>query len=32
MVFPKNPAAEPIVLPPVLKPQIVLDALERAGK
>jgi thiol:disulfide interchange protein DsbD len=32
VVFPKNPAAEPIILPPVLKPQIVLDALERARK
>jgi thiol:disulfide interchange protein DsbD len=32
VVFPKNTNAEPIILPPVLKPQIVLDALERAGK
>jgi DsbC/DsbD-like thiol-disulfide interchange protein/cytochrome c biogenesis protein CcdA/multisubunit Na+/H+ antiporter MnhG subunit len=32
VVFPKNPKADPIVLPPVLKPGIVLDALERAAK
>ncbi|MBI3848667.1 MAG: thioredoxin family protein [Verrucomicrobia bacterium] len=32
VVFPKNPNAEPIVLPPLLRPQIVLDALEKATK
>ena len=32
VVFPKNPDAAPIVLPPVLKPGIVLDALDRAAK
>lgn len=32
VVFPKNPDAEPIILPPVLKPGIVLDALDRAAK
>src|ERR1022692_1197269 len=32
VVFPKNPSAEPIILPPVLKPGIVLDALDRAAK
>jgi thiol:disulfide interchange protein DsbD len=32
LVYPKDPAADPIVLPPVLRPQIVLDALEKAAK
>jgi thiol:disulfide interchange protein len=32
VVFPKGINAEPIILPPVLKPQIVLDALDRAAK
>ncbi len=32
VVFPKNPAEDPVVLPPVLKPGIVLDALDRAAK
>jgi thiol:disulfide interchange protein DsbD len=32
VVFPKNPSAEPIVLPPLLTPQIVLDALDRASR
>jgi thiol:disulfide interchange protein len=32
VVFPENPNAEPIILPPVLKPGIVLDALDRAAK
>jgi thiol:disulfide interchange protein DsbD len=32
VVFPKNPSAEPIVLPPALTPGIVLNALEQAGK
>jgi thiol:disulfide interchange protein DsbD len=32
VIFPKKPDADPIVLPPVLKPQIVLDALEKAAK
>jgi thiol:disulfide interchange protein len=32
VVFPKNPNAEPIILPPVLKPGILLDALDRAAK
>jgi thiol:disulfide interchange protein len=31
LVYPKNPAAEPIVLPEVLTPGIVLDALDRAA-
>jgi thiol:disulfide interchange protein len=32
VVFPKNPDADPIVLPPVLTPGIVLAALDRAAK
>jgi thiol:disulfide interchange protein len=32
LVFPKNGAAPPIVLPEVLTPSIVLNALEQAGK
>jgi thiol:disulfide interchange protein DsbD len=32
VVFPKNPEAEPIVLPPVLTPGIVLAALDQAAK
>lgn len=32
VIFPKNPAADPIILPPVLKPQLVLDALDKAAK
>ena len=32
LVYPKNASAPPIVLPEVLTPGIVLDALERAGK
>lgn len=32
VVFPKNPDAEPIVLPPVLTPGIVLAALDQAAK
>jgi thiol:disulfide interchange protein DsbD len=32
VVFPKNPTADPITLPPVLKPQFVLDALDKAAK
>jgi thiol:disulfide interchange protein/DsbC/DsbD-like thiol-disulfide interchange protein len=32
LVYPKNPAAQPIVLPEVLTPGIVLDSLERAAK
>jgi thiol:disulfide interchange protein DsbD len=32
VVFPKNPSAEPIILPPLLTPQIVLDALDKAAK
>jgi thiol:disulfide interchange protein DsbD len=31
LVYPKNPDAEPIVLPEVLTPGIVLDALDRAA-
>jgi thiol:disulfide interchange protein DsbD len=31
LVYPKNPDAEPIVLPEVLTPGIVLDALARAA-
>jgi hypothetical protein len=30
LVYPKNPAASPIVLPEILTPGIVLDALDRA--
>ena len=32
LVFPKNPGSEPIVLPPLLGPQMVLDALEKAAQ
>ena len=32
LVYPKDPKAEPLVLPEVLTPQIVLDALDQAGK
>ncbi|TAK96472.1 MAG: DUF255 domain-containing protein [Verrucomicrobia bacterium] len=32
VVFPRNPSAEPIVLPPVLRPQLVLDALAKASQ
>jgi thiol:disulfide interchange protein DsbD len=32
LVFPKNPDAEAIVLPEVLTPNIVLNALDRAAK
>jgi len=32
VVFPKRPEANPIVLPPVLGPQLVLDALDEAAK
>ena len=32
LVYPKNPDAQPIVLPTVLTPGIVLDALDRAAK
>jgi thiol:disulfide interchange protein/DsbC/DsbD-like thiol-disulfide interchange protein len=32
LVYPKNPGAEPIVLPEVLTSTIVLDALEKAGQ
>jgi len=32
LVYPKNPAAPPIVLPEILTPGIVLDALDRANK
>jgi thiol:disulfide interchange protein DsbD len=32
VVFPKNPDAEPIVLPPLLTPGIVLAALDQAAK
>lgn len=31
LVYPKNPRAEPIVLPTILTPKIVLDALEKAA-
>jgi thiol:disulfide interchange protein DsbD len=31
MVYPKNPEAQPIVLPEILTPGIVLDALDRAA-
>jgi hypothetical protein len=30
LVYPKNPEAQPIVLPEILTPGIVLDALDRA--
>lgn len=32
LVYPKDPGQDPIVLPEVLTPGIVLDALERAGR
>ena len=32
VIYPRNPSADPIVLPPVLRPQVVLDALEKAAK
>lgn len=32
VVFPRDPKADPIVLPPLLTPGIVLDALDRAAK
>jgi thiol:disulfide interchange protein DsbD len=32
LVYPKNPDAEPIVLPQILTPGIVLDALDRAAR
>ena len=32
LVYPKNPDAEPIVLPEILTPGIVLDALDRAAR
>jgi thiol:disulfide interchange protein DsbD len=32
LVYPKNPAAPPLVLPELLTPGIVLDALDRANK
>ena len=32
LVYPKNPAAPPIVLPEILTPGIVLDALDRAAQ
>ena len=32
LVYPKNPDAQPIVLPAILTPGIVLDALDRAGR
>ncbi|HEY2330146.1 MAG TPA: hypothetical protein VGI63_10085, partial [Verrucomicrobiae bacterium] len=32
LVYPKNTGAQPIVLPEVLTPSIVLDALDRAAK
>ena len=32
LVYPKNPDAQPIVLPQVLTPRIVLDALDRAAR
>jgi len=32
LVYPKNPDAEPIVLPAILTPGIVLDALDRAAR
>lgn len=31
LVYPKDPAAPPIVLPPILTPKIVLDALDKAA-
>jgi len=32
LVYPKNPDAQPIILPEVLTPGIVLDALDRAAR
>jgi thiol:disulfide interchange protein len=32
LVYPKDPKAEPIVLPSVLTPSIVLNALDEAAK
>ena len=32
LVYPKNPDADPIVLPEILTPGIVLDALDRAAR
>jgi len=32
LVYPKNPEAQPIVLPEILTPGIVLDALDRAAR
>jgi hypothetical protein len=32
LVYPKNPAAPPIVLPEILTPGIVLNALNRAAQ
>ncbi len=32
LVYPKNPEAQPIVLPEVLTPGIVLDALQQAAE
>ena len=32
VVFPKNPATPPLVLPEILRPGIVLEALQQAGK
>jgi thiol:disulfide interchange protein DsbD len=32
VVFPKTPSADPIVLPPVIRPQMVLDALDKASQ
>lgn len=32
LVYPKDPGQDPIVLPEVLTPGIVLDALEKAGR
>jgi len=32
LVYPKNAEAEPLVLPEVLTPGIVLDALDRTAK
>ena len=32
LVYPRNASAPVIVLPPILTPQIVLDALEQAAK
>jgi len=32
LVYPRDPGAEPIVLPEILTPKLVLDALDKAGK